>query len=153
MLKWCWIFLGCVSSLVLEVELLKLPINLEFWLSLCRRDIMLNHTIRTFYEDLISLQVYLFVIKKIKPLENMYKYLVHSVFLNISPVYTCETIMLQGVVNNLDKNCTLSRYYPEQVWITWWHLMVSATIKLKALLWQSPSYCAVLLSTVCIEIY
>ncbi|KAK1366594.1 Pectin acetylesterase [Heracleum sosnowskyi] len=39
------------------------------------RDIMLNHTIRTFYEDLIT---------------------------------------LQGVEQNLDKNCTMSLYYPAQ---------------------------------------
>lgn len=37
--------------------------RLYFVVPLCRRDILLNHTIRTFYEDLISLQVYNFVKK------------------------------------------------------------------------------------------
>ncbi|XP_052208875.1 pectin acetylesterase 9 [Diospyros lotus] len=41
------------------------------------RDISLNHTIRSFYEDLIS---------------------------------------LQGIEQNLDKNCTRTLYYPKQVW-------------------------------------
>lgn len=65
MLEWCRIFPWCVSSLlqrklpwILFLHPTFLLISDRDWLfSHCRRDISLNHSMRTFYEDLVLLQV------------------------------------------------------------------------------------------------
>ncbi|KAK3008488.1 hypothetical protein RJ639_015099 [Escallonia herrerae] len=73
------------------------------------RDISLNSSIRTFYEDLISLQF-----KR--------KCLTWAPNLLINALISCYCILFfiidivvgQGVEQNLDNNCTSSRYLPEQ---------------------------------------
>lgn len=65
MLEWCRFFPWCVSSLlqrkvpwILFLHSISLLISDRDWLlSHCRRDISLNPSMRTFYEDLVLLQV------------------------------------------------------------------------------------------------
>lgn len=74
-----------------------------FYFSCYRRDIGLNHTMRSFFKSLVSLQVTLFC---------TWQYSSHIFLYWLSQKRFAH---VQGVDKNLDKNCTKSFSFPDLV--------------------------------------